>query len=271
MATRFYPTALARYGWQSFDRVEPGGKCVVLSYTTPPPSTTGGVTYTYTLGSNDAAYFYFVPPENIGSQLTTGWEYSYDIPSAGSSVTHYNSFVCPSSNNLLLGSQPSGNYAQNGAANSGTGIFTETGLTWTFANQNLTFWRGAVVVCTTPTTMSDSTVSLSANDLNTWFGSTDITLSYPAPVVSIDGQTQVNASRYGSVKAAITQTPVLTATVVGSTQIDLSWTSIPNTVYEIRRNGATIVASHAATTYSDAGLLPSTEYTYEVRGKRTTT
>jgi Fibronectin type III domain len=61
----------------------------------------------------------------------------------------------------------------------------------------------------------------------------------------------------------------LTATAVGSTQIDLSWSASSDDVgvtgYTVRRNGAIIATTGgSATSYADSGLSPSTTYTYTV-------
>ncbi|TLX82842.1 MAG: fibronectin type III domain-containing protein, partial [Thaumarchaeota archaeon] len=75
----------------------------------------------------------------------------------------------------------------------------------------------------------------------------------------------------------------LAAITVSSSQINLSWTTPSNsggssiTGYKIERstnggttwstlvsNAATLVANTASTTYSDAGLVASTAYTYRV-------
>ncbi len=59
----------------------------------------------------------------------------------------------------------------------------------------------------------------------------------------------------------------LTATVISSSQINLSWTASTDNVgvtgYKIFRNGAQINTS-ATNSYSDTGLTPSTTYTYSV-------
>jgi hypothetical protein len=66
-----------------------------------------------------------------------------------------------------------------------------------------------------------------------------------------------------------TQPEGLRATVVGPSQIDLSWTASTDNVgiagYTIRRNGAVIAnTGTTATSYSDNGLSPATAYSYTV-------
>lgn len=62
--------------------------------------------------------------------------------------------------------------------------------------------------------------------------------------------------------------PVVTATAVSSSQIDLSWTSIAGAIdYEIERDSVVIVTGHTTTTYNDTGLSPSTTYEYRVRAR----
>jgi N-acetylmuramoyl-L-alanine amidase/chitodextrinase len=62
----------------------------------------------------------------------------------------------------------------------------------------------------------------------------------------------------------------LTATPQSPIRVDLSWTASTDntgvTGYDIRRNGA-IVGTSAGTAYTDTGLTPGTDYTYEVRAK----
>jgi hypothetical protein len=95
-----------------------------------------------------------------------------------------------------------------------------------------------------------------------------------------DGVTYLN-SAYSSVQSAATSgsgatplsTPTLTASVISSTQIDLSWTNVANeSSYRLEWSpngssgwtqiGGTIAAN--TTTYSHTGLTPSTAYYYRV-------
>jgi hypothetical protein len=66
---------------------------------------------------------------------------------------------------------------------------------------------------------------------------------------------------------APSQPAALTASAAGANQINLSWTPSSDntgvTGYTVRRNGA-VVASSTAPSFSDAGLSPSTSYTYTV-------
>jgi chitodextrinase len=71
-----------------------------------------------------------------------------------------------------------------------------------------------------------------------------------------------------------TQSPTvptgLTASVISSTQIDLSWTASTDNVgvaeYRIYRDG-TYVGSTAGTSYQSTGLKPSTKYSYRVAAR----
>ena len=57
---------------------------------------------------------------------------------------------------------------------------------------------------------------------------------------------------------------VITATVLSSTQITLSWDAVTDAVsYNIYRNSS-LIGNTASTTYADSGLTPSTSYTYQV-------
>ncbi|MCP5113738.1 MAG: fibronectin type III domain-containing protein, partial [bacterium] len=75
----------------------------------------------------------------------------------------------------------------------------------------------------------------------------------------------------GSGSSSDSQAPTvptnLSATTVSSSQINLSWNASSDNVgvtgYRIYRNGGQI-ASTASTSYSNSGLLPSTQYTYTV-------
>ena len=56
----------------------------------------------------------------------------------------------------------------------------------------------------------------------------------------------------------------LTATVVSTTQIDLSWSAVSEAVsYKVYRAGV-LIASPTTTSYSDTGLSPETAYSYTV-------
>ena len=56
----------------------------------------------------------------------------------------------------------------------------------------------------------------------------------------------------------------ITATVISSTQINLSWDSVAQAVsYKIYKNSS-YIGSSTTTSYSDTGLLASTAYTYQV-------
>ncbi|HPM08376.1 MAG TPA: fibronectin type III domain-containing protein [Candidatus Pacearchaeota archaeon] len=56
----------------------------------------------------------------------------------------------------------------------------------------------------------------------------------------------------------------ITATVISSTQINLSWDSVTEAVsYKIYKNSL-YIGSSATTSYSDTGLLASTAYTYQI-------
>ncbi|MBP6890951.1 fibronectin type III domain-containing protein [Candidatus Parcubacteria bacterium] len=56
----------------------------------------------------------------------------------------------------------------------------------------------------------------------------------------------------------------ITATVISSTQINLSWDSVAQAVsYKIYKNSS-YIGSSTTTNYSDTGLLASTAYTYQV-------
>jgi YD repeat-containing protein len=72
--------------------------------------------------------------------------------------------------------------------------------------------------------------------------------------------------------AAPSQPTGLTATAVGSSRINLSWSAPTDTGgsglkgYKIRRNGTALTPTTTATTYSDTSLAAGTAYTYTVAG-----
>lgn len=58
----------------------------------------------------------------------------------------------------------------------------------------------------------------------------------------------------------------LAATVISSTEIDLSWNAVTSAAgYDLRRNGVVIASGLTGLSYADTGLTPSTTYTYNVR------
>lgn len=61
--------------------------------------------------------------------------------------------------------------------------------------------------------------------------------------------------------------PVLTATVISGTQIDLSWTEVGGAIeYELERDEVLIMANNELS-YQDTGLSPGTTYSYRVRAR----
>ena len=58
----------------------------------------------------------------------------------------------------------------------------------------------------------------------------------------------------------------LIATMVSSTEIDLTWTAVSGAGgYDIERDGAVFEFDHPDTAYEDTGLDPDTTYRYRVR------
>jgi len=96
--------------------------------------------------------------------------------------------------------------------------------------------------------------------------------SMPAKFPAIAGQGSTHWSIYASLNVSIDTTPPtvpmnLTATAV-STQVKLSWTASTDNVavagYSVYRNSTIIAAVTSGTSYSDAGLVPNTTYSYTV-------
>ena len=59
--------------------------------------------------------------------------------------------------------------------------------------------------------------------------------------------------------------PVLTATAAGTSSINLSWTKAGAESYTVYRDGSLIASNVTATSYSDTGLNPETQYCYTVK------
>lgn len=63
----------------------------------------------------------------------------------------------------------------------------------------------------------------------------------------------------------------LTADVLSSTEVDLSWRLVAGAdSYDLERDAAVISTGQAGATFSDTELAPATQYTYRVRSRRTT-
>lgn len=81
-----------------------------------------------------------------------------------------------------------------------------------------------------------------------------------SPIFFISADTSVISVDVFSVPPPST----ITATVISSTAITLSWDAVTDAVsYKIYRN-STLIGNTASTTYSDTGLTASTNYTYQV-------
>lgn len=145
---------------------------------------------------------------------------------------------------------------------------TRIDLSWTASTDNVEviayrIYRGGVEIATTPSnSYSDTGVSPSA--------------TYTYTVVARDGAGNVsglsNEASATTPAAPDTQPPTvptgLTATVISSTEIDLSWApstdNVGVTEYIIYRNG-TKIGTTAGTSYQSTGLRASTNYTYCVK------
>ena len=94
-------------------------------------------------------------------------------------------------------------------------------------------------------------------------------LDYDVDGNPINGIPDIGAYEYvDSIDVTAPSTPSgLSASAVSSAQINLSWNASTDNVgvsgYKVYRNSA-LIATVAATGYSDKGLLPSTTYTYKV-------
>ena len=61
----------------------------------------------------------------------------------------------------------------------------------------------------------------------------------------------------------------LVATAVSQTQIDLTWSGVPDAnAYDIERDSSLLVSGHTTNSYSDTGLAVGSEHTYRVRAVR---
>ena len=116
----------------------------------------------------------------------------------------------------------------------------------------------------------DVTIGRRPGAANRWDGLMDDVRVYNRALTAADIQALYNYTG-GPPPAPDTQAPSiptnLQATVVSSTQINLSWTASTDNVgvtsYRVYRNG-TQIASLSTTSYSDTGLSPSTTYSYSV-------
>jgi chitodextrinase len=144
---------------------------------------------------------------------------------------------------------------------------TRIDLSWTASTDNVEviayrIYRGGVQIATAPSnSYSDTGVSPST--------------TYTYTVVARDGVGNVsglsNEASATTPAAPDTQPPTvptgLTATVISSTEINLSWTASTDNVgvtgYNIYRNG-TQIGTTAGTSYQSTGLKAFTSYTYRV-------
>ncbi|HEY5549710.1 MAG TPA: Ig-like domain-containing protein [Candidatus Saccharimonadales bacterium] len=150
--------------------------------------------------------------------------------------------------------------------------YNRVNLSWTTSTDNIGISgyyivRNGVTIALstgTATTYSDSTVAASTS------------YSYQVMATDAVGNTSglSNAALVTTPQAPDTSPPTapsdLTATAVSSSQINLSWTTSTDNIgitgYDIYRNGAKI-ATVTTTTFGNAGLSPSTSYSYYVIAK----
>ncbi len=145
---------------------------------------------------------------------------------------------------------------------------SQINLSWSASSDNAgvsgyKVYRGTTLIATTTTT-SYANTGLAASTTYTYIVSAFDTAG------NVSGQSVAVSA---TTKAASTDTTApsvptgLTATVVSSSQINLSWSASTDnagvTGYKIYRNG-TQIATATATSYSNTGLTASTSYTYAV-------
>jgi hypothetical protein len=110
----------------------------------------------------------------------------------------------------------------------------------------------------------------------TYGGGATMTELYAGNIAAVTGGWQSFIDYFGADTAALPDpyTPPapavpqgLVATTIDDDSIDLTWTAFPEaTAYDIERDGVVITVDHPSNAALDAGLEPSTEYTYRVRG-----
>jgi chitodextrinase len=144
---------------------------------------------------------------------------------------------------------------------------TQINLTWTASTDNVRVsgyrvYRGTTLIATvTATSYSDSGLTHST------------TYSYSVAAFDAAGNTSAKSAAVSATTQASSDTTSptvpagLSATAISSSQINLAWTASTDNVgvtgYRVYRD-ALLIASVTTTTYSDAGLRPSTTYSYSV-------
>ena len=206
--------------------------------------------------------------------VTTG-SYSATAPATGNWIMQMVAFRSPTSGSDTQ--PPTAPTNLTATAISGTQI----NLSWTASTDNVGVTGYLVERCQGSGCSSFAQVGTASG---TTYNDTGLTAntSYSYRVRATDAAG--NLSQYSSVAGATTQSPDtqpptapsnLTATATSGTQINLSWTASTDNVgvtgYLIERcqgagcsNWARILTV-PGTTYSDAGLLPNTSYSYQVK------
>lgn len=151
-------------------------------------------------------------------------------------------------------------------------------LNWSASTDNVgvagyqIYRNSSLITNTTATTYIDS--GLSANNTYSYYiKSYDAKGNYSNPSASVTEWTQSTSNtNTGNTSTTDTQPPSLpsnvTATAVSSSQIRLNWSASTDNVavtgYKVYRNGS-LLNTTSATTYTDSGLQPSTDYYYYVQ------
>jgi chitodextrinase len=212
----------------------------------------------------------------IGTTATTNFS---DINAAPSTTYNYTVTAADAAGNVSAASNtasattpadatpPSAPTGLTGASNSGG---TQVNLSWNASSDNVgvtgyRVWRNSSQIGTTTTTaFSDSTVAAGAS------------YTYVVTAQDAAGNVSGNSNSFVITTPATTQADVtppsapanLTANAVGSTQVQLSWTTASDNVgvagYQIWRNGAQISVSMSLS-FTDTTVQASTSYTYTVR------
>src|SRR5450755_1181195 len=154
---------------------------------------------------------------------------------------------------------------------------TQINLSWTASNSSIGVGGYVVERCQGASCSSFARVATSTGTTyNDTALSSNTSYSYEVQAVDSAG----NTSAFSAAASATTQTPPtapnnLTATAIGTSQIDLSWTASTGSLgvanYVVKRcQGAGCsnfaqIAAPTSTTFSDTGLTTGTSYGYEVQ------
>jgi chitodextrinase len=244
-----------------------------VAVTTPP---SGGSVRTF-LATADATLAQATPttPNGTGSRLAV------DTSPVNDALVKFNLANCTSASNAIL--RLTVGSSTDDASSSGGAVFGTNNAPWSEATVT---WNSAPAKNATATATRNTAVALNQTvsfDVSPLVrGNGEITLrvsglssdavrylSREAGTDLTDPQLQVGCSTGGGDTQAPTVPGNVTATVVSSTAVDVSWAESTDDVgvtgYRVYRDGVRVATTTGSQrTFSDAGLQPSTTYSYTV-------